>query len=102
MRLLLAGLLTLVLAAPAAAADITVTTRQDTVSADGRCSLREAVTAANTNAATGGCPAGTVAPDVILLGDGHYLLSRAGAGEDGNATGDLDLLDAGLVTLRGI
>jgi CSLREA domain-containing protein len=71
MRLLLAGLLTLVLAAPASAADITVTTRTDTVAADGRCSLREAVTAANTNAATGGCTAGGVEGDVIVLADGH-------------------------------
>jgi CSLREA domain-containing protein len=102
MRLLLMGLLTLVIAAPASAADITVTTRLDSVSADGRCSLREAVTAANTNAATGGCPAGTVAPDVIVLGDGHYLLSRAGAREDDNATGDLDLVDGGQLTMRGL
>jgi CSLREA domain-containing protein len=64
-------LLTLVLAAPASAADITVTTRLDTVSGDGRCSLREAVTAANTNTAAGGCPAGGLERDVILLGDGH-------------------------------
>src|SRR5688572_9961115 len=102
MRLLLMGLLTLVIAAPASAADITVTTRLDSVSADGRCSLREAVTAANTNAATGGRPAGTVAPDVIVLGDGHYLLSRAGAREDDNATGDLDLVDGGQLTMRGL
>jgi CSLREA domain-containing protein len=102
MRLLLAGLLTLILAGPASAADITVTTRLDTVADDGRCSLREAVTAANTNAATGGCPAGTLAMDVLVLGEGHYLLSRAGAREDGNATGDLDLFDGGPVTLRGI
>jgi CSLREA domain-containing protein len=102
MRLLLAGFLTLVLAAPAAAADITVTTRLDTVTNDGRCSLREAVTAANTNAATGGCPAGAVAMDVILLAEGHHVLARTGAGEDNNVTGDLDLVDFGPVTLRGV
>ena len=102
MRLLLAGFLTLVLAAPAAAADITVTTRLDSVAADGRCSLREAVTAANTNTASNGCPAGEVSTDVILLGEGLFLLSRPGASEDGNSGGDLDVVDFGPVTLRGI
>ncbi len=104
MRLLLAGLLTLVLAAPASAADIAVTTRLDTVANDGRCSLREAVTAANTDTAFRDCPAGAAdAMDVILLSDGAYLLSRAGANENDNATGDLDLSGAGgLVMLRGV
>lgn len=82
-------------AAPAAAAEITATTRLDVVANDGRCSLREAVTAADFNAASGAaageCPAGhVVGTDVILLGPGRYSLSRAGAKENGNATGDLD------------
>ena len=102
MRLLLAGLpVSLFLAAPAASAEITVTTRADLVADDGRCSLREAVTAANTNSASGGCAAGELATDVIRLGDGHYSLSRAGARENANATGDLDLMDNGVVALRG-
>ena len=57
------------------------------------CSLREAITAANTDAAFGGCPAGSGA-DVIVLGAGTYTLSLANAGgnnEDANVTGDLDI-----------
>ncbi len=102
----LAGLLALVAAAPAAATDITVTTRADTVANDGRCSLREAVNAANfgvpSGAAAGECPAGGVAIDVILLGGGQHVLSRAGAREGVNATGDLDLLAAGPIRLSGL
>ena len=79
-----------------------MTTRADIVADDGRCSLREAVTAANTNAAAGGCAAGELAMDVIRLGDGHYSLSRAGTREDANATGDLDLMDSGVVALQGV
>ena len=108
MRLLLAGFFCLVLAAPAAATEINVTTRSDTVANDGRCSLREAVGAANFGApsgpALGECPAGEVTPvtDVIVLGDGQYLLSRAGARENLNSTGDLDVLAAGPLAIRGL
>ena len=56
--LLVALLTPLALAAPASATDIAVTTHSDLVGADGRCSLREAITAANTNATFGDCPAG--------------------------------------------
>lgn len=72
-------------AAPASAAVFLPTKTADT--ADGACnadcSLREAILAAN---ASDG-------PDFILLGPGTYTLSRAGAGEDSGATGDLDVLD---------
>jgi CSLREA domain-containing protein len=59
------------IAAPARAATIQVTTTGDTLAADGKCSLREATEAANTNAAVGGCTAGAGA-DTILLGPGIY------------------------------
>lgn len=59
----LALLLTLT-AEAAPGATITVTTVADTVADDGACSLREAITAANTDAAVGGCAAGNGA-DVI-------------------------------------
>jgi predicted outer membrane repeat protein len=49
---------------PAYAATITVTSKLDT-SDPGNCRLRDAITAANTNTATGDCPAGTAGLDTI-------------------------------------
>ncbi|MBK7976110.1 MAG: hypothetical protein IPK07_23495 [Deltaproteobacteria bacterium] len=66
--------------------------------ANGSCSLREAVSAANTDRAVDGCVAGSGA-DEIVLGAGTYKLAIAGRGEDAAATGDLDL--TGDVTIRG-
>ena len=84
---------------PAAAAGLTVTTAADEFDLSGAgagCSLREAVQAANTNAAFGGCPAGELVPqDVITLEDVTHPISRTGADEEANATGDLDLLAPG-------
>lgn len=80
-------------ALPAYAATITVTTTADEFSNPGPgsgCSLREAVQAANTNAAFGGCPAGSGA-DTINVPAGAYTLTRTGAQEDLNVTGDLDI-----------
>ena len=88
------------LGAPAAAtaATLTVTTTADAVAADGACALREAITAANLDAAppgAGECAPGSAAgTDRIVLGPGVFALSRVGAGEDANATGDLDLRGA--------
>ncbi len=88
------------LGAPAAAtaATLTVTTTADAVAADGACGLREAITAANLDAAppgAGECAPGSAAgTDRIVLGPGVFALSRSGAGEDANATGDLDLRGA--------
>jgi CSLREA domain-containing protein len=75
------------------AATITVNTFADEYGTGSSCSLREAITAANTDAAFGGCPGGSGA-DVIVLGAGTYTLSIANAGgnnEDANVTGDLDI-----------
>lgn len=83
----------------AAAATFHVTTTTDQFGTGSACSLREAVTAANTNAAMGGCPRGAGAADVIDLPAGIYALTRPGAVEDENVTGDLDVLTT--VTLRG-
>ena len=58
---LYASLLSLTLISAASAATIPVTTSADTIAADGSCSLREAITAANQNTGgimTGECPAG--------------------------------------------
>ena len=49
----------------AAANTITVNTTADTSAVDGSCSLREAITAANTNAAVNECSAGSSGSDTI-------------------------------------
>jgi CSLREA domain-containing protein len=97
-------------AANAAAAPITVTTTGDTVANDGACSLREAVSAANTNtpsgAMAGECPAGSAGPaaDTISVGAGSFDLT--GASEDANASGDLDVgtngTPSGPLTIDGV
>ena len=51
---------------PADAATITVTTHFDTDSHDGFCSLREAILAANSNAAYNDCPAGSGADRIVF------------------------------------
>lgn len=103
MTVLLAGA-AFAAASPASAlgTTITVDTTLDKSLNDGRCSLREAITAANTDALVnpglGECAAGNGA-DTIVLPAGTYTLSMAGAGEDGNLTGDLDI--SGPTTLEG-
>src|SRR5690348_13326661 len=81
----------------ASAAQITVTMKDDVVADDGRCSLREAIDAANLDAPSGRtpgeCVAGDRSPtvDVIQLRRGIYRLKRGAAGDDGNVGGDLDV-----------
>ena len=83
-----------VAAAPSGAlgATIGVTTTADEFGPGSSCSLREAVSAANDDAAFGGCPAGGP-EDTIKLPPGTYRLTRTGA-ELGPVVGfnDLDLL----------
>ncbi len=99
LALITAGLILGLGRAPIArAAVLTVTTVTDELNADGDCSLREAVVAANTNAAVDACGAGS-GVDQIVLPAGTYLLALAGTGEDAAALGDLDLLEA--VTFAG-
>ena len=69
---------------------ILVTTTTDEITANGACSLREAVVAANTDIAVDSCPAGSGA-DTIALPAGTFTLSIAGSFEDRARTGDLDL-----------
>ena len=72
-------------------ATFNVTTTLDVIDpADGKRSLREAITAANNLAGA----------DVIVLPAGVYKLALAGAGDDANATGDFDV--SGTVTIRGV
>ncbi|HET6869818.1 MAG TPA: CSLREA domain-containing protein, partial [Solirubrobacteraceae bacterium] len=100
-----AAFATALLALPSAAlaATIEVNTGTDVVSADGKCSLREAITSANLHAAPftgpGECASGT-GGDTIVLPPGPLHLSIPGRGEDNNDTGDLDIRAPGL-TIRG-
>lgn len=84
--------LALVCAQAAHAVEIPVTTTADELNADGDCSLREAVRAANTDAAVDACEAGDGA-DSIVLAAGTYTLSVAGTLENQALTGDLDLTE---------
>ncbi|MDX6633388.1 MAG: hypothetical protein QOG26_1393 [Solirubrobacterales bacterium] len=103
----LAALCALALCLPAAASATTInvtTTVDEANNGNAACSLREAVSAANANAAVAGnaCPAGdSVLGDEIKVPAGTYVLSGA-AGDDLNASGDLDLdLAKGSVTVDG-
>lgn len=74
---------------------ITVNSTADTlIPGDGNCTLREAINNANSNSDTTGsdCAAGAGA-DTIILPTGIYTLTIAGADEENNATGDLDIRD---------
>lgn len=71
------------------AAAITVTATTDDNTVNGNCTLREAIIAANTDAAVDGCAAGSGA-DVITLPSGTFALSLAG-NDDTAFLGDLDL-----------
>src|SRR3954470_7054115 len=72
-------------------ATFTVTTTSDTVNpADGKLSLREAITKANLTAAS----------DTVVLKSGKYAITRAGADEDENDTGDFDILAP--LTIKGV
>lgn len=70
------------LGSPAGAAVLTVTTTSDTIAADGGCSLREALTAANTDTAVNECPAGDVGLDSIgfaIPGAGVHTIAPTSA-----------------------
>ncbi len=84
-HLLFTAALTLLPVIPAQAAVFTVSKTADTAdgTCDSDCSLREAVIAANAHDGF----------DAILLEQGAYRLTLAGAGEDLGATGDLDIRD---------
>ncbi|HRE28202.1 MAG TPA: CSLREA domain-containing protein, partial [Anaerolineales bacterium] len=69
---------------------------------DGSCTLREAIQAANTNAAVDACPAGSASTvDIIYLADASYALGIPGTGEDLNVTGDLDVIDGSSIQIQG-
>jgi len=73
-----------------------VSTPADVIANDGKCSLREAIIAANTNnasgAAAGECPAGGTGGTILLTKGTVYNLTIAPAGADDATTGDLNIL----------
>src|SRR5688500_5638755 len=75
-----------------AAGFISVSTTSDTVADGGNCSLREAITSANTDTASGATPGECAAgdgPDTISVPDGTYLL-----GSGLSVTSDIDVVGA--------
>ena len=77
----------------AQAATITVNTTADEFNTGPGCSLREAIRAANTDAAFGGCPAGSGADTITFCVNGTFLITiNPGPDENANAAGDFDLL----------
>ncbi|MGB0386195.1 MAG: choice-of-anchor Q domain-containing protein [Ardenticatenaceae bacterium] len=92
-------------------ATITVNSTADVVADDGLCTLREAITAANRDTASGllsgECAAGS-GHDTIVLSGVSYPLALAGPNEEENATGDLDFrshvtieVTSGMATIDG-
>ncbi len=87
-------------ASGASALTITVSTTNDELGGNpAGCSLREAISSANSNSAIGGCTAGSGA-DVIKLPGGEYRIVRPGSGEDLNSTGDFDITGSESVTVE--
>ena len=78
-----------------AAGTINVNTTVDEYGAGASCSLREAIRTANDGANFGGCTLSGTQPFTINLAAGTYQLTIAGANNDTNATGDLDILVSG-------
>ncbi len=84
-------------ATPAAATTIAVDSTVDDFDQgdNGNCTLREAILAANGNAAVDGCAAGQAGPevDLVTLPAGSFVLAIGPRGDDAGAHGDLDLTD---------
>ena len=80
---------------------IVVDSTADDLAVNGNCTLREAISAANTNTAVDNCPAGSPGEDTIILSPQTYTLSRAGIDENTNQTGDLDILESLVIAGEG-
>lgn len=74
-----------------AAGNIAVNTTADEFGTGANCALREAVQSAITDSNFGGCTRSGTPPYTINIPAGTYTLTRTGSGEEGNATGDIDL-----------
>jgi len=92
LRILHALIMSIVLGAsgPLFATTITVTNTADALTIDGDCTLREAIIAANTDAAVDACNPGDGA-DEIIVPAGTYLLEIPGTNESASADGDLNI-----------
>jgi CSLREA domain-containing protein len=100
LMLLVAVVAGLLVVPSAGAVTINVTTVADDYGASpGTCSLREAITAAQTDSGFDGCAAGAGA-DTVSLPGGTYLITRPGADEDLNVTGDLDVVGTGTLSIE--
>ena len=81
---------------------ISVTTTADEYGSGSGRSVREAVRTANTDADFGGCVrVSAVGSEQIWIPAGIYNLTRAGAGEDADVTGDLDITETVLISSTG-
>ena len=98
-----AAVLAFALFAPGAgAATIVVTGTTDEVENGGICSLREAITAANTNGGDPACGGDTAGADTIVLTGGlTYTITRDFAIEDANVWADLDITGPTTITTTG-
>ena len=63
---------------------IRVTSTSSAASLDGECTLRAAITAANTDTAIGGCPAGDGADTIVLSEGDSYTLNEVDSEADGS------------------
>ena len=68
---------------------------------DSTCSLREAIQSANTDTAFGGCTAGDLGTDTIVLGSAIYYMYGT-PGDEANAFGDFDVLSPIVIQGLGI
>lgn len=94
MLVFICGILIFRVAAPVLAATITVNTTSDENNTGSFCSLREAIQAADTDSAYGGCSAGSGA-DIITLPAGTYQMTL------GAAAGSNALVVDSEITLNG-
>src|SRR5437764_5652934 len=79
----------------ALAATITVNTTTDETGQSGHCSLRDAITAANSDTKQGGCLKGS-GTDKVVVPAGHYVLSQG----ELSITSSMKLTGAGASTTK--
>lgn len=88
-------------AVDAAAATLRVTTTKDGLSRSGRCTLREAIEAADSPGARSRCGRAGRGPNTIVLGPGRYVLGIPPRHGDDNSSGDLNITGAASLTITG-
>ena len=102
LALALAAVVLALVANPApASTPIKVTTTNDEYNTNGKCSLREAVITANNDGHAVDCGPLRTGWDFITVPAGTYKLSLSGGEAFPGSAGDLDITDAGGVTIKG-